>query len=50
MELLLAFLISFGVVSTKSASELTKSEAETLLKSSDLENDYIIWEAEGDDF
>ena len=51
MELLVAFLIAFGVVnSSDQASKLTEKEASLLLEKSDLKKDYIIWGAEGDDF
>lgn len=51
MELLLAFLIAFGVVSTKDdVSKLSKEEASMLIQKNDLEKDYIIWGAEADDF
>ena len=50
MELLIAFLISFGVVNAKEASTLDKETAEKLVAKKDLNKDYIIWEAEADDF
>lgn len=52
MELLLAFLIAFGVVSSDSrlASSLTQSGAEKLVKENNLEKDFIIFGQEGDDF
>jgi hypothetical protein len=50
MELLIAFLIAFGVVSSSDAKKLTDSQAQTLLKKNNLDKDYLIWEAEGDDF
>ena len=51
MELLVAFLIAFGVVNTKQdVSKLSKEDAQMLLKKSDLKQDYIIWGAEADDF
>jgi len=50
MELLLAFLIAFGVVSSSDAKKLTQSDAQNILKKNDLQKDYLIWEAEGDDF
>ncbi len=50
MELLLAFFIAFGVVNAKDASGLSEKEAQHLLAKQDLEKDYIIWEAEADDF
>jgi hypothetical protein len=50
MELLIAFLIAFGVVSADSAEKLTDREAQQLLQKKELEKDYIIWGAEADDF
>lgn len=50
MELLLAFLIAFGVVTADSADKLNEKEAQQLLEKSDLQKDYIIWGAEADDF
>lgn len=50
MELLIAFLIAFGVVNSSDAEKLSKSDAEQLVSKSDLEKDYIIWDAEADDF
>jgi len=50
MELLVAFLITFGVVNSGDAAKLSKEDVNQLVKKSDLEKDYIIWEAEADDF
>lgn len=50
MELLIAFLIAFNVVSADKSTELTRSQAEQLLVKNNLEKDFIIWDAEGDDF
>jgi hypothetical protein len=50
MELLIAFLIAFGVVNSSDAQKLTQSDAERLVSKSELQKDYIIWEAEADDF
>lgn len=50
MELLLAFFIAFGVVNEKDAGKLSEKEAQQMLAKQDLEKDYIIWEAEADDF
>ncbi len=50
MELLVAFLIAFGVVNSGDAQKLTKDQASQLIQKNDLKQDYIIWEAEGDDF
>jgi hypothetical protein len=48
MELLIAFLIAFGVVSSK--DNLTESQAKDLLTKSKLEKEYIIFGQETDDF
>jgi len=52
MELLLAFLIAFGIVQSDSrlASSLTEKEANQLIIDNNLEKDFIIYGAEGDDF
>lgn len=50
MELLIAFLIAFGAITTKDTSKITESDAQALIKKNNLEKEYIIWEAEGDDF
>ena len=50
MELLVAFLITFGVVNSTDAQKISKEDAAQLVKKSNLDKDYIIWEAEGDDF
>lgn len=50
MELLIAFLIAFGVVNSSTATKLTQNEANALVKQGGLEKDYIIWAAEADDF
>jgi hypothetical protein len=50
MELLVAFLIAFGVVNSGDATKLTKEQANQLVEKNNLKNDYIIWEVEGDDF
>lgn len=50
MELLVAFLIAFGVVNVSDADKISKTDAQQLVKSNDLEKDYIIWEVEADDF
>jgi len=50
MELLVAFLIAFGVVNSGDATKLTSTQASELIKKSDLQKNYIIWEVEGDDF
>ena len=51
MELLIAFLIAFGVVSTEEAKSFkSEADAQLLIQKNELQKDYIIWEAEGDDF
>ena len=50
MELLIAFLIAFGVVTAKESKEISKSDVEQVMAKNDLKKDYIIWEAEADDF
>ncbi|MCB9186039.1 MAG: hypothetical protein H6601_04760 [Flavobacteriales bacterium] len=51
MELLIAFLIAFGVITTGDAAKIKgENQAQELIKKSGLEKDYIIWEAEADDF
>ncbi len=51
MELLIAFLMAFGVVSAENIDNVKSSdEAKQLIAKSDLEKDYLIWEAEADDF
>lgn len=50
MELLIAFLLAFGVVTAEDAKTLTKSDAEQLVAKKELDKDFIIWEAEADDF
>lgn len=52
MELLVAFLISFGVVDAKTTdvNSITQEEAKVLIERSNLEKEAIIWDAEGDDF
>jgi hypothetical protein len=52
MELLLAFLIAFGIVQpdTRYANSLTESQAEQLIVDNNLQKDFIIYGAEGDDF
>ena len=50
MELLIAFLIAFGVVSTDATTKLTEKGANALVKQGGLEKEYIIWAAEADDF
>lgn len=50
MELLIAFLLAFGVVNTNTSVKLTEKDATALVKQSGLEKDYIIWAAEADDF
>lgn len=50
MELLVAFLITFGVVNSTDAAKLSKEDASILVKKSDLEKEAIIWGIESDDF
>lgn len=51
MELLIAFLLAFGAITEEGAKELKSSdEVKQLIAKSDLDKDYIIWEAEADDF
>ncbi|MBL4586602.1 MAG: hypothetical protein JKX84_06055 [Flavobacteriales bacterium] len=51
MELLVAFLIAFGVVSAKDAEKITnEKDASAIITKNDLDKKYIIWEAEGDEF
>ena len=50
MELLIACLIAFGVITTEESKKISKSEVEQLVAEKDLKKDYIIWEAEADDF
>jgi len=50
MELLVAFLIAFGVVNAKDAQNISKDDASAIVKKTELNKEYIIWEAEGDDF
>ncbi len=51
MELLIAFLIAFGVVDRESVEKFADREsAYELIKKGDLDKEYIIWAAEADDF
>ena len=50
MELLVAFLISFGVVNSADAVKLSKDDAAAIVKKSDLEKEAVIWGIEADDF
>ena len=51
MELLIACLIAFGVITTEESKKISKSEVEQLVAEKDLKKDYIILqEAEADDF
>lgn len=51
MELLVAFLIAFGVVNAKDAGELkSESDTQALVDQGNLNKEYLIWEVEGDDF
>lgn len=52
MSLLVAFLIAFGIVApnSRTASSLTDAQAMELVKKNNLQQQYIIYGAEGDDF
>ena len=52
MELLIAFLIAFGVVSgdSRATASLTQTQAQELIKKNNLEKQYIIIGQEADDF
>lgn len=50
MELLIAFLLAFGAVSADEATKLSENDANEIIAKSGLEDDYIIWEVEMDDF
>ena len=51
MELLIAFLLAFGVVSADETNSLKSvDEAQELVTKNNLDKDYIFWEAEADDF
>lgn len=52
MQLLIAFLIAFGVISAndRTTSSLTESQAQELIKKNNLEKQYIIFGQETDDF
>jgi hypothetical protein len=52
MQLLLAFLIAFGVVTagSRQASTLTEKQAQELVKKNNLTQQFVIYGAEGDDF
>jgi len=50
MELLLAFLIAFGFFKAEDVKKLNQSDAKDFIQKNNLEKDYLIWEAEGDDF
>lgn len=50
MELIIAFLIAFGVVTAEEGKKMSKNDAEQLVSKQELDKDFIIWEAEADDF
>jgi hypothetical protein len=50
MELLIAFLIAFGLYSSDSKTALTEKEAVNLIESNNLQKDFIIFGQEHDDF
>jgi len=50
MELLVAFLIAIGSITSVDAQKISKEDAVALGKKSDVKAENIIWDAEGDDF
>jgi hypothetical protein len=52
MELLIAFLLTFGYVTGDDAAALKdgRIDAKQFVVDKDIEKDFIIWEAEADDF
>lgn len=51
MELLIAFLLAFGAITEEGAKEAkSANDLKEVMVKNDLERDYIIWEAEADDF
>lgn len=50
MELLIAFLIAFGVITSNSRIEISQADAEQLVAKNNLEKEYIIFGQETDDF
>lgn len=52
MELLLAFLIAFGVIqpNTRVAASLTESQAQQLVVDNGLKKDFVVFGQETDDF
>jgi len=52
MELLIAFLIAFGVVNegSKELKVMTERDAYELVQKKELEKEFIIYGAEADDF
>lgn len=50
MELLVAFLIAIGSITSTDAQKISKDDAVELAKQSDVKTGNIIWEVEGDDF
>jgi hypothetical protein len=52
MELLIAFLIAFGLITenSRAAKTMTESDAKELIAKNNLEKDYIIFGQEHDDF
>ena len=51
MELLIAFLITFGFINgQEEAKKLSEQDVKEVMYKQELEKDYIIWEAEADDF
>ena len=50
MELLIAFLIAFGLYSADSKTAISEKDAIKLIETNNLEKDFIIFGQEGDDF
>lgn len=50
MELLVAFLIAIGSITSVDAQKISQNDAVQLVKKSDVKTGNIIWEVEGDDF
>ncbi len=51
MELLVAFLIAFGVINADDANKFkSEADAQAFVSDNNLDKNFIIWEAEGDDF
>lgn len=50
MELLIAFLIAFGAITGEEAKKISSEDVNSIVAKKELEKDFIIWEAEADDF